>query len=765
MKTGKLFIFFFFICILLSACGGESAAPLEGLMEEEVSGTEVQSQSRDAVLTPAERELTIESGQFLYGALRVGLPEGVSVQRADSPLKGLAVDFYGLEAYEEYPNNLEPRIWLSSYQAEYQNKEALITALLEKTGGSGIFWHCREEKREFYGQITGELTTWYLFIKDTEVYLIECLYWEENYAFPWLLEKEKQVGWADTGEQILYSEEYDSPVYTLFSHEAGEWLMTYTYYAHARETALYKKGFYDTPFQQLLLDVIPSQNLQKDWNFDGYTDLVFGEKIYLWSREKQSFVPTRVSSFSTNQDTHTLEISSLNSHHLEDAVLWEETKTIWTVAFFRGELQGAYGVWNTEESLWQWEKNKLIKIRECREWEEEGKLYLYAYDYAAGQALFNEVLSLESVDCQSQVKQLYQSFYGNLVSDTFYALEHKEEDEEKQIPEALESLLAAAIEEGTESETLSAMVKDRELSREEVFAFAREYPNVRATLAQRSSSSPFCLLEADLDNDGRKDILAQIHSGGSGGFVDFIFYQGQEDGSYEETDSFGSVEQEFAIIYFEGKNYLCRTEFDYMKKLYSGLSVSCFEEGICQEELSLTMELDSYHMQVEECLSSVYEPVAEEMLKEGPSYKARIEDYETLLGSAEEELPDEDMNFSCDIDNDGEKERYKKYIWTTTTIRTRDGLGFEWETEDEGLSLLLDTLWAEEESGWPIMFWADTHGEENIVHAVYITGLYDFEVAGYLLKEGGITQLYRVRGEADWYVDCVRNENFVQNEK
>lgn len=96
MKTGKLFIFFFFICILLSACGGESAASLEGSMEEEVSGTEVQSQSRDAVLTPAERELTIESGQFLYGALRVVLPEGVSVQRADSPLKGLAVDFYVL---------------------------------------------------------------------------------------------------------------------------------------------------------------------------------------------------------------------------------------------------------------------------------------------------------------------------------------------------------------------------------------------------------------------------------------------------------------------------------------------------------------------------------------------------------------------------------------------------------------------------------------------------------------------------------------------
>ena len=59
--------------------------------------------------------------------------------------------------------------------------------------------------------------------------------------------------------------------------------------------------------------------------------------------------------------------------------------------------------------------------------------------------------------------------------------------------------------------------------------------------------------------------------------------------------------QEFGIISFEGKNYLCRTDFDYGKKQYNGFSVSCYEDGKIVETVIIRLSADSYNIKVTEC--------------------------------------------------------------------------------------------------------------------------------------------------------------------
>ncbi len=759
MKRGALiYLLIVFLLLNLTGCGANSvSAPSQKETDQEgESHYEENSQqeagnsrktsgtfTQPARLTLEEKELTVEEGQLFYGAFMVGLPEGVTARGQESVLAGQTVDLSGLEKYEEHAGKLEPRIRLVCYQAEYDSREALMVALLELTSGiMGKILYADEETEEYTFWIAEDSYQYYIFIREKEVYLVEALRWGEGYAFPWLLEEMQTVGWGDTEEAVNTGEE-SSLYYMLFSVQEGlDFLVLYDVIGEGiDETGFYNIGYYETPCQTVKNTGFPDKWGKRDWNFDGYGDIACGEVVLLWNPAKKEFTKAQF---------------KLEGEKLRDAQLYPETKTIWTSE--REYKEGRNFDVTEIETLWQWEEDTLVSVRECRLEETEEGIHIWAYGKTAEEELFDELISSEDKNRRTKIQKLYEAFYDGLVADKFYALEHNRAGEREYIPEELVEILKQAIEETKEYEVLPSLINDRELSEEEIIAIARENVDLRQELDDARIVGNYLMVEADIDNDGIMDILSETYFGGTAGFVDFVLFRGKEDGSYEETERFTEFRQEFSIISFQGKNYLLRTEFDYAKKLYSGLSLAYYEDGGLVEIVYLNLESDSYDMQVVECADPQYEKIADEMIQDGPLYKEKIEEYRTILGNAEEKMQKGEWGYSCDLDNDGKKELYNKYIWTASNMSTRDALEFEGK-EDEGIRLIQEAV-LNEETGWPIMLWVDTYETKNIIHVSYITGLYDFEQAGYLIEEDNCVQVYRIRGNANWYVDCVRNEKF-----
>ena len=51
------------------------------------------------------------------------------------------------------------------------------------------------------------------------------------------------------------------------------------------------------------------------------------------------------------------------------------------------------------------------------------------------------------------------------------------------------------------------------------------------------------------------------------------------------------------------------------------------------------------------------------------------------------------------------------------------------------------------ETNTPIMLWVDRERDENIICVMYLTGLYDYEIAAYLVQGKDYEQVYQVEGK------------------
>ena len=342
--------------------------------------------------------------------------------------------------------------------------------------------------------------------------------------------------------------------------------------------------------------------------------------------------------------------------------------------------------------------------------------------------------------------------------------------ESQYIPQELLDELADAVLLGieTEAEAVSKMRIDRELSREDMLSLAERSRDIFLEIVE---NYPACWVTADCDNDGIEDIIVQLLNGGSAGNLEYVFFKGQPDGTYVRTSEFSAFEEEFAVISYQGKNYLCRMPFDFDRRIDYGFTLIAYEDGERVEEVSLTLVPEDYDVRimydgeentvkdVSEDILSDYGLLAADIAENCFTIEVQLAEDETVIGSAEQviDMTDDKGNFCCDLDNDGEAEVYEKHIWKTHH-RLSSQLIFTCEDEtDAGILLLQEKI---EEEGRPLMMWVEPSAEsftepfagENIINVFYRTGQEDFKVVGFLLEESDCRKVYEVAADARYEV-------------
>lgn len=345
------------------------------------------------------------------------------------------------------------------------------------------------------------------------------------------------------------------------------------------------------------------------------------------------------------------------------------------------------------ESLWQWNETTFAKKRECTAEIREDEVRIWAYEDSADNIMFDESFSLEEWDngrgSNEDIRALYRQFYDGLVPEGYFYAE--ETDGQERIPQGLLDAITEAMMDGTELPTLKAMMNSVELTKEECYAVAQDNDDIRVNVLETWTYG-YVLAKADADNDGIEDIFGEFSGGGTDGTGHFVLFQGQPDGTYVETERFGSAREEFGVIEYDGKHYLIRTLYDYGKKLYNGFSVKVFEEGVCAEEAELMFYVTDYEITLVSCEDG-YRALAGDVMENAALYDRLVEDGEIIVGSAEGPSQTlDDYKYQCDLDNDGEPEYYNKYIWTSSNAYTRDELSFECKGYDEGAGLIQDAI-------------------------------------------------------------------------
>ncbi|MDE5598375.1 MAG: hypothetical protein K2J04_11135, partial [Lachnospiraceae bacterium] len=394
--------------------------------------------------------------------------------------------------------------------------------------------------------------------------------------------------------------------------------------------------------------------------------------------------------------------------------------------------------------------------------------------FTVGSLLSDNVLSWQdtgAVICPVRTEEVLQC--PNKEENEYDAVQTPEIEtipEPRYIPQELLDELADAVLQGTEAEaeTVSEMCIGREVSREDMLLFAERSRDIFIQMV----SDPYYIgcwvtVKEDCDNDGIQDIIAQVDRGGTAAIRYYIFFKGQPDGTYVRTSEFSAFEEGFAVISYQGKNYLCRMPFDFDRRTDYGFTLIAYEDGERVEEVSLTLVPQDYDVQnisdMEENMakdrSNDYSLLTADIAKSCSAIEAQLEKFETVIGSAEQviEMTDDKGNFCCDLDNDGEAEVYEKHIWKTHH-RLSAQLIFTCEDEaDAGILLFQEKM---EEEGTPLMLWVEPSEEsftepfagENIINVFYRTGQEDFKIVGFLLEENDCRKVYEVAADARYEV-------------
>ena len=186
--------------------------------------------------------------------------------------------------------------------------------------------------------------------------------------------------------------------------------------------------------------------------------------------------------------------------------------------------------------------------------------------------------------------------------------------------------------------------------------------------------------------------------------------------------------------------------------------MTVYEDGHHTEEVYLMLYAEDYDLSLIGCKDG-YEAYAEHIMDNAVMYDELIEDYTLIMGSTEESAEDnDDYEYMCDLDNDGELEYYNKHIWTTTNTYTCDTLEFEPE-DDEGTDLIKEAIserYRRDEYYHAIMLWADEVDGETVVSVMYRTSLEDFVIVGYVVSGSECREVYEVLASAVLGVEQTR---------
>lgn len=404
------------------------------------------------------------------------------------------------------------------------------------------------------------------------------------------------------------------------------------------------------------------------------------------------------------------------------------------------------------ETLWKWTGNTLMKERACNAQMGGERVQICISDGSSDNEMYECNVALEEYREGSEKVQLfYKRFYENMVpAETFTNVHSIKYDRENivYIPQEFLDFVVDAMLNGTEVKNLKPMLNDRELSEEEILSIAENNIDLRQTVIDKTWRNPYLMVMADGDNDGIPDIIARESYGGSDGSVAFVFYQGQEDGTFQQTDVFSAMREEFGIFSYKGKNYLLRTLFDYDKKIYNGLSITYYMEGKRVEEAVLMRVPKNYKTILTECAQEKYQSYAEQIAIKSLLYKIWLEEENSITGNSEQKLADYGM-YQCDLNNDGVMDTYQKELWEPSNINICEYLYFDGDGEAIApVKKMLDSL-----EGTPIMMWIDLVQDKNIINVISQTGLEDFTITGFLVQDFEYERLYEIRVDVTYAID------------
>lgn len=703
-----------------------------------------------AVLTEIITPVQTAGNRVYYGNLVIDLPDGVTASLQNPWMKEQYTgDVIDLEGYGD--NLLPPRIWITHYRADDMGMWAMTGALLDLLPDTTLryVYRDRDENSNVFTYTNGDKNG-YILNRGEDIYIVEELMYEYKYVFGGLID-DKAVRWND-GQEVgsrfnnkwltffdrlhIGEDSFLALRYTESDGDGRRWLALIrdddSAGRSADETVVYQR-----------IEIHPVQRVYDEWitykdcNFDGFTDIIASnDAVYLWNPDENKYREAQVPG----------EFLSLSYQ-----VYFPDTETIWGYIYDNVDSEPAdWNDFDEMESLWQWEGDELVKKRECVAQARADAVNLWAYDMVSGKKLFEQSVRQEEYsDGSANVQALFAQFYEKLAPadafSRFHTINYNKEDM-TYIPQGFLDQVEGAMLDGTELETLKPMVNDRELSDEEILAIARDNTDMRQTVINKSWAG-YLMITADGDNDGMMDIIARESYGGSDGAVDFVFYQGQADGTFRRTDAYPTVRQEFGILAYDGRNYLFRTLFDYGKQIYNGISIMCYENGVCVERADLMLVPEQYETTLAYCTSEKYRSYAQQLAADSLTYKETYEDEANCLGTAEEKLSGY-ADYQCDLNNDGVMDSYEKTLSYTSSINVCNHLHFE--GEDSAAKMVNDALDTLE--GTPVMMWVDEAAGKNVVNVMSQTGLEDMAVTGFLFNGSSYRKLYEIRVDAAYGV-------------
>lgn len=724
---------------------GQEAQTAEDKAEPELSAS-------FAAIERLDTKLVIETDAVCYGNLRITLPNGVTAQQQEMAGSAAVIDLIGAEKIGEgegYGNSgpFPPRIWLTNYHAEYGNIMELFSALLDLLPDTVLSERYAWGKERCYllsyekPDING-----YILIYGNDVYLVEELSEESDYSFGGLLD-DKAVrggnGICDFGARYRNADKLYSKINV---QDDMSFLVSQDIIRdRMRVILLFEDGYFTSLYQNIAYGEWNDAPAFEDCNFDGCPDMAISEtKIYLWNADKKVY--------------EVAQIPEEFSVHSWNAEYYPQAQSIWTynVEYAKdAEGKSSADAFDQTEKIWKWEGTALVKKRECAANVREDSVRICAYEDSAEHVLFDETFTIEEWKQNSlSVQKRYQQFYAGMLPEENDGNLHKIDENQREneaIPQALLDVITKSILDGTELETLKGLMNDKELTKEEVLALAKDNIALRSDVIRADRLGHYIMVMADGDNDGILDLVAEEYFGGSAGFTEYVFYKGQEDGTYQKTNSYDAVKEEFGMISYEGKNYLCRTRYDYSKKIYNGISLACYVDGVQVESADLMLFPEQYDTKLAECAKEDYRALAQDILQNSLFFKKQIDAHEAIVGSCEELSPlEEDHQYQCDLDNDKVMEHYCKSIWEPSNMGTHESLILY--GDGEGIEHVQNAIKALR--GQPIMMWVEPFAEENVVNVISLTGLHDFEVTGLLLHGADFKTMYRITAEVTYGVKC-----------
>ena len=217
-------------------------------------------------------------------------------------------------------------------------------------------------------------------------------------------------------------------------------------------------------------------------------------------------------------------------------------------------------------------------------------------------------------------------------------------------------------------------------------------------------------LRLDADNDGVEDMFLSDMQG-SGHFNFFHLFSGGR----EATDE--GLLGNFADPYFiswQGSRYLLVPAYGGDSRRFLGLDIYLFQEGKITRRAWLERETDSYRASDAWAAEGCESVLTDLEDRAAGVWSAFDETGEQPVGTAERLVSESESRYSCDWNNDGVAEEYRKF----TSFSNACGR-YLWLDEIDGKRLGgADPSQGEELQ----ILWIDRRGDENLIYTAYSWG-------------------------------------------